>query len=162
MGRLREQLRHAFAVDDPDAFDPPEEQRQVVDMVACRVARHGMTTPVQILLETGQPYNYLLSQTMHFFRPTTSILLRTFAPFLPAGTNYRSATEAYQHLADFFEHRGSIEYLRDRVHHFEDEFRRRERQPGCKSSSQREVHDATATHLHSAPPDEHATRDHSA
>ncbi len=112
----RESMQHAFAVDDPDAFTPNEVQRRIVDGLARRIARRGMTTPVSLMLDVSQPYNYLTSQTMQFFRPVASTLLWTFAPFLPRGLS----PESYAEFARMLEHRGALPYIRQRVEHFEE------------------------------------------
>ncbi|TVQ51136.1 MAG: hypothetical protein EA377_13205 [Phycisphaerales bacterium] len=121
----RESMRHAFAVDDPDAFTPNDVQRELVDGLAQRIARRGMTTPVSLMLDVGQPYNYLTSQTMHFFRPVASTLLWTFAPFLPRGLS----PESYAEFARMLEHRGALPYIRQRVEHFEEMYETSDQSP---------------------------------
>jgi len=115
---FRDQIKHAFAVEKPEEIAPTEDQARLIDALSREIARRGMTTPVEILLEAGTPYNYLASQTMHFFRPATSAVLWAFAPFLPKGIT----AENYQALAEFLEHRGALPYIRQRIEHFEREF----------------------------------------
>jgi hypothetical protein len=130
---FREQLKHAFAVDKPEDLKPTDEQKRLIDDLCRTIARRGMTTPMQIMLEVGTPYNYLLSQTMHFFRPASSALIWVFAPFLPKGISSRN----YQLIAAFLEHRGALPYIRERVEHFEKEFAKREHgEDGCEDASE--------------------------
>lgn len=134
MSRVRDQLRHAFSVDDPDAIEPTEQQRALIDKVAYEIARRGMSTPAQIVLHSAQPYNYLFSQTMHFFSPTAGALLWVFAPFLPKHKSREDANRAYRMLAEFLEHRGSLPYIEQRVQHFEEYFQRLQTSAGAESS----------------------------
>lgn len=127
---IREQFKHAFAVEKPEDLRPTDEQKALVDALCREIARRGMTAPMQILLEVGTPYNYLMSQTMHFFRPASSTLIWVFAPFLPKGMSSRN----YQLVAEFLEHRGALPYIRDRVEHFESEMSKREAGEGEDTS----------------------------
>jgi len=120
---FRDQLKHAFAVEKPEDIKPTEEQKRLIDALCREIARRGMTAPMEILLEVGTPYNYLLSQTMHFFRPASSAIIWVFAPFLPKGIS----SQSYQLIAEFLEHRGALPYIRERVEHFEQELANRER-----------------------------------
>ncbi len=143
----RESMRHAFAVDDPDAFTPSDAQREIVDGLARRIARRGLSSPASLMLEVGQPYNYLTSQTMHFFRPVASTLLWTFAPFLPRGLG----PESYAEFARLLEHRSALPYIRQRVEHFEERFAA-EKPPSDPAGEDRDRHDGH--HRHSGH-DEH-------
>jgi hypothetical protein len=108
-------LKHAFAVDPPGPAEPTPEQQAAVDVVCREVARRRLTTPGLIGLEMSRPLNYLGSQFMQFIAPGVWAVVRqqTFAN--------------YQHIAEFLERRGSIDYLARRIEHFEQEYERMER-----------------------------------
>jgi hypothetical protein len=89
-------LQHAFAVDPPGPAEPTEPQREVTERLCREVVRRRMTTPALMALEMSRPLNYLGSQALVFFRP-----------FLQAITD----ADGHRHLAEFLEHRGSVEYL---------------------------------------------------
>jgi hypothetical protein len=59
-----------------------------------------MTTPAILFLETVRPLNFVSSQVLQFFRPVLSVVAD------PA---------ACRELAEFLEHRGSIDYLCRRI-----------------------------------------------
>jgi hypothetical protein len=93
-------LKHAFAIEREGAVEPTETQREVADRLCRQVAERGLTTPALIFLESVRPLNYVTSQTLQFFAPVLSVV---------------ADTKACQDLADFLEHRGSIEYLCRRI-----------------------------------------------
>jgi hypothetical protein len=108
---FRQRLKHAFEVEKPEDLKPTEEQKQIVDTLCREIVRRGMTTPVDILLEVGQPLNYLGAHFLHFIRPAVSAVFNT---------------HQYRIFAEFLEHRGAMEYIRGRLLHFEQEFTKRE------------------------------------
>jgi hypothetical protein len=59
-----------------------------------------MTTPAILFLETVRPLNYVSSQVLQFFRPVLSVVAD------PA---------ACRDLAEFLEHRGSVDFLCRRI-----------------------------------------------
>jgi hypothetical protein len=99
-------LKHAFAVDPPGPAEPTERQREVVETLCREVVRRRMTTPALLTLEMTRPLNHLGSQALVFFRP-----------FIQALTD----ADGHRHLAEFLEHRGSVEYLCRRIEALEAE-----------------------------------------
>ncbi len=93
-------LKHAFAIESPDALEVTGEQRALVDRLSGEVVRRRMTSPALLLLEMHRPFNYVSAQLMHFFQPILSIL---------------TDTDGYEQFAHFLERRGSIDYLIGRI-----------------------------------------------
>ena len=93
---MRERLKHAFAVEDPDDFEPTEKERAAVERICGEVVRRRMTTPALMLLEMSRPLNYLGAQALHFFSPFASVLVDP---------------GAWETFAAFLERRGSVDYL---------------------------------------------------
>ena len=100
----RDHLRNAFAVDKPGAAEPNERQREICDRVCRAVVRRGMTLPALMALEMGRPLNFVASQAIHFFKPIVSVVLD--GPTL-------------EEFATFLEQRGSVEYLCQRLEHWD-------------------------------------------
>lgn len=105
MTAWRDTLRHAFAVEKAEDFDPPPEQMVVAEKICRWIVRRRLTTMAHITLEAHRGLNFIGSQAMHFFKPAVEVL-----------------TEAreYQHFAEFMEHRGSIDWLCRRMDELED------------------------------------------
>lgn len=93
-------LKHAFAIEPAAAVEPTAAQRDVVDRVCRQVVARGLATPALIFLESVRPLNYVSSQTLHFFQPVLSAV---------------ADAQACRELADFLEHRGSVDYLCRRI-----------------------------------------------
>ena len=74
-----------------------------------------MTTPGLIALEMSRPLNFMFSQGMHFFSPGVWALFR------------QQNSEHYKHFASFIEQRGAMDYLEERIEHFERLFEQQER-----------------------------------
>ncbi len=91
-----EWLKHAFAVEPEGAVEPTAAQKAVVDRLCRQVVARGLVAPALVFLESVRPLNYVTSQTLLFFEPVLSALAD------PA---------ACRDLADFLEHRGSVDYL---------------------------------------------------
>ena len=89
-------LKHAFAIESPEAMEVSEAQRALVEKICVEVVRRRMTAPALLLLEMHRPFNYVSAQLMHFFQPLLSIL---------------TDTGSYERFAEFLERRGSIDYL---------------------------------------------------
>lgn len=89
-------LRHAFAIEDPDAFEPTDRERETVQRICREIVRRRMTTPALLLLEMSRPLNYLGAQALHFFQPFGSVLVD------PKG---------WEAFAAFVEKRGSVEFI---------------------------------------------------
>ena len=132
MGALKERFRHAFAVDPPGAAEPTAEQQEPVDFICRWVAKRHLTTPGLLLLEMSRPYNFLAAQFMHALAPAVWALSQTLG------------YEKYQHFIAFLEHRGSTEYLAERIEQFEEELSqsRRSDPPGITPPAEpEEAHD---------------------
>lgn len=99
--------RHAFAVEDPRAFAASEKEAAAIDAVAQRIIRHGLALPGILALESARPMNFLGAQAMAFFEP----IVRTIF------TQWEGYTMFYRAM----ERRGSVEYLIDRIEHFENQ-----------------------------------------
>ena len=100
----REELRNAFAVDKPGVAEPTERQREICDRVCKVVVRRGMTLPALMAVEMGRPLNFVASQAIHFFSPIISVVLDG---------------PTVDEFATFLEHRGSVEYLCQRLEHWD-------------------------------------------
>jgi hypothetical protein len=103
---MKKGWKHAFHIDDPDSIIPTETQKKAIDKLCRGIIRRGLTTPAIIGVEMGRPLNYIGSQTMHFFTPL-------IAAFLP--------TESWGAMAEFLEHRGSVDWIRNRIEELEQE-----------------------------------------
>jgi hypothetical protein len=103
---MKKGWKHAFHIDDSDSISPTEQQKKVIDKLCRGIIRRGLTTPAIIGVEMGRPLNFIGSQTMHFFTP----LITAFVP-----------TESWKAMAEFLEHRGSIDWIRNRIEELENE-----------------------------------------
>ena len=101
---MKKGWKHAFHVDDPDSINPTEQQKKAIDKLCRGIIRRGLTTPAIIGVEMGRPLNFIGSQTMHFFTP----LIAAFVP-----------TESWKAMAEFLEHRGSVDWIRNRIEELE-------------------------------------------
>jgi hypothetical protein len=93
-------LKHAFAIDKPGPAQPTPDQQTVVDRMCAEVVRRQMAGPAIVFLETLRPLNFVSAQALHFLSPFVSVMVDS---------------NAHKHLAAFLEHRGSIDYLCDRI-----------------------------------------------
>jgi hypothetical protein len=100
---MREFLRHAFAVERPGEFVATDEERRVVDFLAEKVVRRGMTVPAVMFLESARPLNFVGAQAMAFFEPIVRGLL-----------DWRG----YAVLQALLHRRGSIPLILERIEHF--------------------------------------------
>jgi hypothetical protein len=89
-------LKHAFAIEAEGALEPTAAQKDLVDRLCRQVAARGLVTPALVFLESVRPLNYMTSQMLQFFAPVLSAL---------------ADPNACQELANFLEHRGSVDYL---------------------------------------------------
>ncbi len=105
-GMKKSWLKHAFHVEDESVINPTDSQKQALDLLCRGIIRRGLTTPAIIGVEMGRPLNFIGSQTMHFFTP----LISAFVP-----------TESWSAVAEFLEHRGSIDWIRNRIEELESE-----------------------------------------
>jgi hypothetical protein len=93
-------LKHAFAIEPDGPVEPNEAQKAMVDRLCQQVVARGLVTPALVFLESVRPLNYVSSQTLHFFTPLLSAV---------------ADPQACQHVAEFLEHRGSVDYLCRRI-----------------------------------------------
>ena len=93
-------LKHAFAIEPDKPVEPTDAQRAIIDRLFRQVIARGLTTPALIFLESVRPLNYVSSQTLHFFVPVLAVV---------------ADAQACRELADFLEHRGSVDYLCRRI-----------------------------------------------
>jgi hypothetical protein len=100
---VRHWLRHAFAIESPEALSPRAEEAELVDRLARAVVRRGLQTPAILALECSQNLHFLASQTLVFFAPIMQILFNR---------------EQYAALTQFLERRGSLEYVCRRIEFF--------------------------------------------
>ena len=107
MRRVFDRLKHAFAVEKEEDFQPDEKDQELINVVCREVVKRGMATPALIFLESTRPLNYIGSQTMVFFEPVMRTVLRN--------------PEAWSRFSEILEHRGAIEYLCRRIQALEDE-----------------------------------------
>lgn len=110
MGRWKDKLKHAFAVDPPGPVEPTEEQKPAVEWFCRQIVKRGLATPGLIGLEMSRPLNYVTAQTLHFFGPGVWAILR------------QQRYEQYVAFSRFLEQRGSVEYLCRRIEELEDGF----------------------------------------
>jgi len=99
-------FKHAFYIENESEIDPTEQQKNALDKLCRGIIRRGLTTPAIIGVEMGRPLNFVGSQTMHFFTP----LIAAFVP-----------TDNWSAVAEFLEHRGSIDWIRNRMEQLENE-----------------------------------------
>ena len=93
-------LKHAFAIDSPEALEPNDAQRALVEKLCAEVVRRKLTTPALLMLEMSRPLNYVSAQFLHFIQPFASVI---------------ADAEGYRQLAQFLEQRGSIDYICKRL-----------------------------------------------
>ena len=101
-------LKHAFAVDPPGPAIPDDQERDLLDRIAREIVRRRLTSAALMFLEASHPLNFIGSQFMLFFAPVVELVV---------------PRERYRRLAGFLERRGSIEYVCQRIEHFESERR---------------------------------------
>ncbi|MBI3864932.1 MAG: hypothetical protein HY290_23900 [Planctomycetia bacterium] len=99
-------LKHAFAIEKEGTIAPTPAQQAVIDRLCTQVVARGMTTPALVFLESVRPLNYLSSQILQFFTPILSVV---------------ADRRACDDLAEFLEHRGSVEYVCRRIEEIERE-----------------------------------------
>jgi len=120
-------LKNAFAVDPPGPKQPTEDQSRVIDKVCRAVVRRRLTTPAIVALQMSRPLNYLGSQAMHFFRPILASV---------------TDTEGLRHFAEYLEHRGSFEYILDRLEEIEGEVEAQANEPKDSAKGNQLIHNS--------------------
>ncbi len=113
--RIREKMKHAFAVDPPGPAEPTPQQQTAVDWFCKQVAKRHLTTPGLIALEMSRPLNFIAAQAMQFFSPGVWAIAR------------QQTYDEYRQFAEFLEQRGANEYLCRRIEHFERLYEQKER-----------------------------------
>jgi hypothetical protein len=121
-------LKHAFAVDESGPAEPTPEQEPAIDWFCRQIAKRHLTTPGLIGLEMSRPLNFIASQTMHFFGPGVWAIVK------------QQTYEHYEQFAAFLEKRGSIDYLCQRIEHFEMEAER-QKASGMRHEAQGKIID---------------------
>ena len=89
-------LKHAFAIETEGPLEPTAAQRAIVDRLCREVVNRRLATPALVFLETVRPLSYVSSQALQFFAPILSVI---------------ADAAACRELAEFLEHRGSIDFL---------------------------------------------------
>lgn len=102
-------LKHAFAIDDPEAIVVTDEQQALVDRLATALLARGLGTPALLFLELSRPLGFLGSQALHCFEP----FIRTITD-----------SDSSRSFALFLEKRGSIEFLCRRIEALREQGRR--------------------------------------
>ena len=99
-------LKHAFYVEGDGPFEPDETQKKALDKLCKGIIRRGLTTPAIIGVEMGRP-------------------LKLFG--LPDNAFFHSAdfsvctNKSWSAVAEFLEHRGSVDWIRNRIEELENE-----------------------------------------
>lgn len=99
LAKFKEVLKKAFFIDKSE-FVPTKTQKIIVDKIAQRIMKHGMGTVAILFLESFKPLNYVTSQLLVFFEPILK------------GTLFG---EEYSEFYRMLEHRGSINYILERI-----------------------------------------------
>lgn len=101
-------VRHAFAVDDPQGPEPTAQEQDAVEWVTRQLHRYpSMTMPIQVVLHSCRPLNYVAAQAGHLFSPVYKAVASTFG--------HSGSYVGYQQFLEFLGRRGSLEYLSDRL-----------------------------------------------
>jgi hypothetical protein len=111
-------FKDAFHVEEDTPIEPNEIQKKALDKLCKGIIRRGLTTPALMGVEMGRPLNFIGSQTMHFFTP----LISAFVP-----------TKSWNAVAEFLEHRGSVDWIRNRIEELENQADVQNRQEKPKS-----------------------------
>ena len=93
-------LKHAFAIEKEGPLEPTEAQKALVDRLCRQVVARGLAAPALVFLESARPLNYVSSQALQFLMPVLSTV---------------AEPQACQDLAEFLEHRGSVDYVCRRI-----------------------------------------------
>lgn len=133
-------LKHAFDVEKPGPAEPTPAQAAIVDRLCREVVRRRLTTPALVTLEMSRPLNFVTAQAIHFFDPLI-----------------KSITDANGHreFATFLEHRGSIDYLTNRIEELEAAATQHEKNtPGDADPSEAKPTSSTSSNTHPPLPGE--------
>lgn len=140
MSKLRKKLKHAFAVDPPGPTEPTEVQKRAVDFLCAAIVRRHMTVPAITILEMSRPLNFMFASAMHVAEPAAGVLTRLVRLLAakPVGMlgleddgRDRLRQEDWTPIAEFFEKRGSIDYVLRKIEELE-ELASREKEKGEK------------------------------
>jgi len=99
--RLRDTLRHAFAVEPCGPAEPSAEERAALDPLIAEVRRRGLAGPAALFLEGLTPLNGIGAQALHFMQPFATAVLDPVR---------------YATLTRYLERRGSIAWLVAELH----------------------------------------------
>jgi hypothetical protein len=114
-------LKHAFAIDPPEQFDPSHTQRALVEKLCAEVVRRRLNIPALFMLETSRPLNYVSGQFLRFLQPIATVI---------------ADANEYELLTQFLEQRGSIDYICRRLEALEADCTARERAGGDKPKTE--------------------------
>ncbi len=128
MGEFGKKLKHAFAVDPPGVAEPSEAQKRAVDYLCAAIVRRRMTVPAITLLEMSRPLNFMFASAMHVAEPAASVLTRLVRMLAakPVGglgledESEKLRTEDWTAIAQFFEKRGSFDYVLRKIEEIEE------------------------------------------
>ena len=98
--KMWEWLKHAFAVESPGPPVPSPSQAIAIDVVCHEIVRRKMVLPVQMMLESSAPLNYVIGQMLRMVEPFLGVLLEP---------------TAVKDFVSFLEKRGAMEYLSRRL-----------------------------------------------
>ncbi|MHC4644558.1 MAG: hypothetical protein ACYTBJ_03580 [Planctomycetota bacterium] len=93
-------VKNAFAIEQKKTNELTDRERAVLEKLAGRINRHGMTLPAVVFLESVKPLGFVAGQAMVFFRPFVSAFFDT---------------AEYDLLASMLEDRNTIEILLNRI-----------------------------------------------
>lgn len=116
--RVRDGVRHAFALEGRGAALPTEAEREVIDRVLAAVVRRGLAGPALLMLESSKPLNVVSASALHFFAPIASVVVDRQALDLFAG---------------YLQRRGSVEWLCGRLAALEEGIAKRDDEPASRS-----------------------------
>ena len=94
--RLRDAIRHAFAVEPDGPAVPSPEERAALEPLIAEIRRRGLVGPAVLFLEGVSPLNNVGAQALHFMQPFATAALDPVR---------------YATLARFLEKRGSVAWV---------------------------------------------------
>ena len=101
VARLRDTLRHAFAVEPPGPAEPSPDERAALDPLVAEIRRRSLAGPAALFLEGLTPLNGIGAQALHFMQPFATAVLDPVR---------------YATLTRYLERRGSIAWLVAELH----------------------------------------------
>ncbi|MFM8286406.1 MAG: hypothetical protein ACKOGA_06730 [Planctomycetaceae bacterium] len=74
MMRLRDRLRHAFAIVPPEAFQPTAAQRDIIERLVGLARERELRVPAVLFLDSLTPLHGVAAQVLHFLQPLGDLL----------------------------------------------------------------------------------------